>query len=265
MSKMPVRLFPSLPPTPPAAAEPPAPGAQAPTQPPKMEKDRPLWWLPGTVYLFPLGYVAGRVYRESYIGQLGLLESDLTLAADEYVYRGFLALVSLADHLASRVSPELATGWYLSFLSLGVLVTLVIFATSRFSLAISRRAGRLKARAESFRKNSSPDFKASLSVVVGTWITAVAPVLALFTLALLVLPALLAGLTGKLDAQAVQQWVRATDAEMRYPSAVANPTIDGAPRELVIECRPSVCVVFTGTRFVAVRREAIQRIEGVAQ
>lgn len=198
MSMMPVRLFPSLPATRTAAAE---PGAQAPTQPPKMEKDRPLWWLPGTVYLFPLGYVAGRVYRESYIGQLGLLESDLTLAADEYVYRGFLALVSLADHLASRVSPELATGWYLSFLSLGVLVTPVIFATSRFSLAISRRAGRLKARTESFRKNSSPDFKASLSVVVGTWITAVAPVLALFTLALLVLLVLPAGVPCWLDRQ----------------------------------------------------------------
>lgn len=265
MNKMPVRSLPLKPLNPASAAEPRASNAPVTTELSKPGKDRPLWWLPGTVYLFPLGYVAGRVYRESYIGQLGLLESDLTLAADEYVYRGFLALVSLADHLASRVSPELAAGWYLSFLSLGVLVTLVIFATSRFSLAIGRRLNRLKDRAESFRKNSSGDFKASLSVVMGTWITAVAPVLALFTVALLVLPAFLAGLAGKLDAQSVQQSVRSTDAEKHYPSAVTASTVAGVPRELVIECRPSVCIVFTGRHFSAVRREAIQRIEGVSR
>jgi hypothetical protein len=215
--------------------------------------------------LFPLGYVAGRVYRESYIGQLGLLESDLTLTADEYVYRGFLALVSLADHMASRVSPELATGWYLSLLSLGLLVTLVVFATSRFNLVIGQRLKRLKDRAELLRKSGSTDFKASLSVVMGTWITAVAPALALFIVALLVLPAYLAGVAGTLDAQSVQQSVRGTHAEMRYPSAVPASPIAGAPHELVIECRPSVCVVFTGKRFVAVRREAIQRIEDAAR
>lgn len=257
MSRMPVQLVPPQPTH--TAAK---PGAPSPTVPPKPEKDRPLWWLPGAVYLFPLGYVTGRVYREGYIGQLGLPESDLTLAVDEYVYRGFLALVSLADHLANQVSPVLAAGWYLSFLSLGLLLTLVIFAASRLNLAIARRLDRLKARAESFRKNGSADFKASVSVVMSTWIAAVAPVLAFFVLALLILPAFLAGLSGKLDAQALQRAVRSPGAETRYPLVAAATPTPGAPRELVIECHPSVCVVFTGTRFVAVRRETLPRIEG---
>ncbi|TDR45693.1 hypothetical protein DFR29_104121 [Tahibacter aquaticus] len=264
MSNVPVRSFPSQPSpsNPTAAVEPAAPIT---AEPSKQEKDRPLWWLPGTVFLFPFGYVAGRAYRESFIGHLGLLESDLTLAPDEYVYRGFMALISLADHLLARVSPELATGWYLSYLGLGMIVTFVIFATSRFTRAIGQRMSRLKARAESFRAARSPDFKASLAVVISTWIAAVAPMLFLFALGLLVFPAFLAGEAGKWDAQALLQSVRASGAEERYPSVGSVSPVPGAPRELVVECRPSACVVFTGKRFTAVRREAIPRIEGVAR
>jgi hypothetical protein len=213
----------------------------------------------------PLLYMVGRAYSQGYWDSLGLPESLMGYAIEDYLYFGALApLHFIAELFGQSVNSRFL--WIilgsLAFTLLALAITLVERWFSRLSSRASDLAKKWKL-SKRIRK-LEPTLPHIATFLAGSFVG----IVSLLLVGLLILPIALASQSGR--AQADRQTNRLAEFEYNFKGSIPSFPMghymapDGAPRAgIVSDCSDTWCVVFAKGSYSAIPTSAISQIDHI--
>jgi hypothetical protein len=200
----------------------------------------------------PVFYVLGRIYSESYWAALDVPSSVMAVAAEDYVYYGFIVVATgltmvlpKADFGAIWVAPLAA------ILILGLLGT-VVWLLGRVKQWMARKLRKFRRRLRVLIAKQKPALQsiATAGTVVGV-VSSLVLALLLFSAALL-LPIVIAHSVGEKRAGKVMaDFAKAGDGHTPVE-------VDGVSAGRLVDCNAKYCVVYASGKFRPVRLESVR-------
>jgi hypothetical protein len=200
----------------------------------------------------PVFYVLGRIYAESYWGALGVPSSVMAVAAEDYIYYGFIVVASgLTMVLPKADYGAILVASIAAILILGLLgAVLWLLGRAKQWLARMLRRFRRRLRVRIARQKPALQSIATASAVVGVVSSLVLVLLLL--LAALLLPIVIAQSVGEKRASKVMaDFAKAGDGYIPVE-------VDGLTAGRLVDCNAKYCVVYANGKFRPVRLESVR-------
>ena len=203
----------------------------------------------------PVFYVLGRIYTESYWGSLGVTPSVMAVAAEDYIYYGFIVV---ASGLA-MVLPQAGYGaiWLAPLAAILILLFLgaAVWLLGRAKQWLARKLRKFRRRLKVLMARQRPALQ---SIVTASTILSVVSTLVLVLLlvsAALLLPIVIAHSVGKERASKVIANLAKSEG------AYAPIDVEGKSTGRLVDCNDRYCVVFANGQFRPVRLESVRWVE----
>jgi len=211
---------------------------------------------PAVLFGTPLLYVFGRIYSEGYWTTIGFPESVMARQAEDYIYFGFVALVSGLTNFTPRVDSMFV--WLAPLMSIGLMaaVALAIWALGKLRKRMKPLIVSLFGQLRDFFSNRR-DGLAAIGKASSIVEAAIGLVLILLLGSLVILlPIIVAFSIGKARAEQVHKAL----AEDIGSRAMVKITSRGNATGHVIDCTDQHCVVFVSQGYLLVARDEIEWI-----
>lgn len=203
----------------------------------------------------PVFYVLGRIYSESYWGSLGVAPSVMAVAAEDYIYYGFIVVASGL----TMVLPQADYGaiWLAPIAAILILLVLgaVVWLLGRAKKWLARKLRKFRRRLQVLIARQKPALQ---SIATASSILSVVSSLMLVLLLLsaaLLLPIVIAHSVGKERASKVRANLATSEG------AYAPITVEGNSAGRLVDCTARYCVVFANGKFRPVRLESVRWVE----
>lgn len=200
----------------------------------------------------PIFYVLGRIYSESYWLALGISPSVMSIAAEDYIYYGFVVVATGLTMILPR-----GDSWAVWSVPLAALVLLALLSSLFWLLRKAKEAVALRLRKHRRRLRlyltkgkpvlESTDRAATVIAVLSTLSLAL-----LMLSAALLLPIVVAHEVGKARASKVL-------GELASPKTPFGPVrVDGAAAGRLVECTAKYCVIYDKGKLWPVPVESVR-------